>query len=51
MATEGGGATAFDGAHGAQLPTAERCGMRLPISGPAVAEDIRHFERRGGHRR
>ena len=51
MATEGGGATAFDGAHGAQLPPAERRGMRLPVSGPAVAEHVRHFEGRGGHRR
>jgi hypothetical protein len=51
MATEGGGATAFDGAHGAQLPPAERRGMRLPISGSGVAEDIRHFEWRGRHRR
>ena len=50
MAPEGGGATAFNGAHGAQLPPAERRGMRLPIRGPGVAEHVRHFERRGGHR-
>src|ERR1700674_4748526 len=40
MATEGGSATAFDGAHGAQLPPAERRGMRLPVNGPAVAEHV-----------
>ena len=51
MATEGSAATAFNGAHGAQLPAAKRRGMRLPVSGPAVAEHVRHFEARGGHRR
>jgi hypothetical protein len=44
MATEGGGATQFDGAHGTSLPTAERIGMRLPVDRPEVTEDIRHFE-------
>jgi hypothetical protein len=49
MAAEGGGAAQFDRAHGAQLPTAERIGMRLTESGPEATEDVRHFERRGGH--
>ena len=44
MATENGGATQFDGAHGTSLPTAKRIGMRLPVGGPKVTEDICHFE-------
>jgi hypothetical protein len=45
MTAQGGGATQFDSAHGAQLPAAERIDMRLPIGGTEAAEDIRHFER------
>ena len=50
VAAEGGGATQFDSAHGAQLPAAERIGVRLPIAGAEVAEDIRHFESRRAQR-
>jgi hypothetical protein len=45
MAAEGGGATAFDGADGAQLPAAQRISVHLPIGGAEVVEDICHFER------
>ena len=51
VAAEGGGATPFDGAHGAQLPAAKRVGVRLPIGGAEVTEDIRHFERLRAQRR
>ena len=51
MATEGGGATQFDGAHGPQLPAAQRIGVRLPIARAEAAEDIRHFERWRAQRR
>jgi hypothetical protein len=50
VAAEGRGAAQLDRAHGAQLPAAERIGMRLTIGGPEAAEDIRHFQRRSGHR-
>jgi len=49
VAAEGGSAALFDRAHGTQLPAAERIGMRLTKCGPEAAEDIRHFQRRGGH--
>jgi hypothetical protein len=49
MAAKRGGATQFDGAHGTQLPAAKRTGMCLPKGRAEAAEDIRHFEWRGGH--
>ena len=51
VAAEGGGATAFDGAHGAQLAAAERIDVHLPIGRAEAAEDIRHFERLRAQRR
>jgi len=48
---EGGSPAQFDGAHCAQLPTAQRTGMDLPIGGAEAAEDIRHFERWPAQRR
>jgi len=50
MTTERSGTAPFDRVHGAQLPAAERIGVRLTKCGPEAAEDIRHFQRRGGHR-
>src|SRR5438876_1020644 len=42
VATDGSGATAFDGAHGTQLPTAERSSMLLPVSIPSVERGGRY---------
>jgi hypothetical protein len=50
MAAEGGGAAAFDRAHGAQLPAAEGVGLSLAKGSAEAAEDVRHFQRRSGHR-
>ena len=50
VAAEGGGAAAFDCAHGTQLPAAERVGVGLAKCSTEAAEDIRHFQWRGGHR-
>jgi hypothetical protein len=50
MATERGGAAALDGAHDAALPAAERVSLSLTITGPGVAEDVRHIEPGGAHR-
>lgn len=38
------GTAALDGAHHPALAARERLGMSLPIFGPMVAKDIRHFE-------
>ena len=50
VAAEGCGAALLDRAHSAQLPAAEQIGVRLTIGRPEAAEDIRHFQRRSGHR-
>ena len=34
MATQGGGATAFDGAHGTALLWGQRGAVRVPVRGP-----------------
>ena len=51
VTAEGGGAAELDSAHDAALSARERLGMSLPIDGTEAAEDLRHFEWRGSHRR
>ena len=49
VAAQGGGATAFNRAHHATLPTAQGIGVLLTIGEPGLTEDIRHFEPSGTH--
>jgi hypothetical protein len=51
VAAQGCGAAMFDRAHHPHLPAAESGGMLLTVYGAGLAEDIRHFEPRHGHRR
>ena len=49
MAAKSSGAALLDGAHGAQLPAAQRIGMLLTVGRSVPAKDVRHFEWQRGH--
>jgi hypothetical protein len=49
VAAQGGGTTAFNGAHGAVLLWRQRGAVRVPVRGPILAEDIGDFHRGCSH--